>query len=388
MITWLVVAALSLVDPSGDTHGAGDLAPPTAAVYSSLGSLDLTEVRVLQGDPLRVRIGLASLDNPAGLPNGVTVPIVEVYLDVEEGGEEALLPGSDLRMPAGDGWEIALRVTGDEAFAVRAESGERMRHPVRVEPVDDGLVVVTPFAAPERARLHAITGVYDPFAETGWRPLARQPSPWSFSSPVAAPPVVDVLAPDGPAQRLAVRNRELPTPPRGMAGAPWVVLMVVGVVVAGVGVGLRRAAPEAEPEKEAETDAEAEPEPAEAEPAEAEAEPEPAEADAHAAPPPADADADIEADPGAAVAAAHAVPAVPAQGVSRAALDWSEERGWILEDPDEPDEEPAEGARDDGAGGPRADDDEAQASWPDEGEENDEAWWEDPVADPKRGGSG
>lgn len=330
MIAWLLVAALVLVDPSGDTRGAGDLAPPTASVYESLGSLDLTAVEVLDGDPLRVRIGLASLDNPADLPNGVTLPIIEVYLETE--GQEAaagtaeLLPGSGMRMPEGHAWSIALRITGDDAYAVRVDDGELRRHPVEVTREDGALWIRTPLERPDRARPYAITGVYDPFSESGWRPLAAEPSPWSFSSPQPAPPVVDVLAPDGGAQRQAIRDGRLPPPSEGLGGVPWIVLMLVGLAISGVGLALRRDDGEASP-------ADTAPAPGSEEAPVAAGGAEATEAGAGV-----DDEAPETGEPdGECVEDAPRDGAAPLDAPVRGgpALAWSDDHGWFLEDPDE-----------------------------------------------------
>lgn len=236
----LVLAALLLVDPSGDARGAGDLTPPTAAVYSSTAPFDLVEVEVLEASTLTLRVRLADRPNPGELVNGITLPVIDLYVDSDEGGQEELLPGPGLRMPAGRGWNVAIRVTGDAAFARRATDGSDVNHPVTVTPDGDALRIATPFAAPERTpRVHALTGVYDAFDADAWRPLTRSPSPWAFSSETARFPVVDLLAEDDAAQQAALRSGVLPLGRSPEPAAPWLVLMVLGLVIAVAGLLLR-----------------------------------------------------------------------------------------------------------------------------------------------------
>lgn len=239
MLEFLALAAVLQMDPSGDAHGAGELVPPTAAIFSSSAPFDLTEVTLLDRDVLTLRVRLADRSNPGELPNGITLPVIDVYLDTEPGGADELLPGPGLRMPEGRGWEIAVRVTGDRAFATRSGDAASVEHSVTVTTEGDALLLATPFAAPEHATLHAMTGAYDPFGPDAWRPLAREPSPWSFSSETSAFPVVDLLAEDDAAQRAALESGVLPAGRARNPAAPWLVLMVAGLAIASGGLLLR-----------------------------------------------------------------------------------------------------------------------------------------------------
>lgn len=240
----LTLAALTWQDPSGDAHGAGDLAPPTAEVYSSLAPFDLVEASVLDDALLVVEVRLAGIPDPGGLPNGLTLPVVDVYLDTGEGGREELLAGPEMAMPPGRGWELAFRVHGDDAYLVDAGDPDARPRPVAVTRRGDVLRLETGLARPEEIRdLHALTGVYDPFRSDAWRPLADAPSPWAFASETPAPPVVDLLADDDAAQRDALRAFTLPTRRTRSGSVPWLVLMLAGLGVAIVGLGLRRRVP-------------------------------------------------------------------------------------------------------------------------------------------------
>lgn len=260
MFEALAVAALLRADPSGDAHGAGELIPPTAAIFSSSAPFDLTDVAVLEGDVLTLRVRLGDLSNPGGLQNGITLPVIDIYLDTEAGGNEELLPGPGLRMPEGRGWNVAVRLTGDRAFARRSGDASAVEHAVSVASDGDALVVATPFAAPERAEIHALTGLYDPFGPQDWRPLAREPSPWSFSSPERSFPVVDVLADDDAAQRAALQSGVLPAGRTRNPAAPWLVLMVLGLVIGAAGLLLRSRVGRYEPAAAVEDQGEAAPE--------------------------------------------------------------------------------------------------------------------------------
>jgi hypothetical protein len=249
-VTALILAVLlAIADPVGDAAGDGSLRPPTTGVYAGSANFDLHSVDLLEGPSLVLEIVLGALDNPGDLANGFSHPVIEVYLDSREGGERELLAGSGMRLPADRGWETALRITGDLAELHHiSEDGDRVLLPVDLRVVDGTVVATTPLPAvdPESSTLFAIVGVYDPFSDSGWRDLSREPSPWAFSSASQAFPVVDLLAPNDEAQRRALQSGALPLnqaePDR--RGVPWLLMMALGVVVAVVGLGLRsRVAP-------------------------------------------------------------------------------------------------------------------------------------------------
>jgi hypothetical protein len=153
-------------------------------------------------------------------------------------------------MPEGDGWNVAVRITGDGAWGWLADEEGRvdLARPIAIDATASGRTIdlLTPFAAAPGARLYAITGVYDPFRPDGWRPTTRSPSPWAFSSPEASLPVVDVFPADAASTARAVSRGVLPR--RATVGVDvgttlWVAMMLAGLAVAVVGLWWRRRTP-------------------------------------------------------------------------------------------------------------------------------------------------
>lgn len=240
----LAIAALHLQDPAGDAVGDGTLTPPTAPIYANTAAFDLQSVTLTGAPDLTVRVTMGALPDAGKLPNGFSSPIVEVYLDTAPGGEQNLLPGSGMAMAPKHGWEIALRATGDTAYAVEAQSqgspSSWPRLPVRVEVAGSTITLHTSIPRPKRADIYAITGVYDPFTKDGWRPISQQPTPWAFSSPTQHPAVVDLLASGQRAQRREI-DAGLLTPYRSPThGIGWLLLMLLGVLLAAFGAVARR----------------------------------------------------------------------------------------------------------------------------------------------------
>jgi hypothetical protein len=253
----LGLAAAQVTDEPPEVGAPPGLLAPTSPVYAEFAWYDLVAVRWVEPEANRVwlEVELAATD-PAGTgPLGLRQPIVEVYVDDGGGGAATLLPGSGLRMPDGDGWRHAVRITGDGVWWWQAAIDGRGLLPPRSLPaVLDGRVVriAWPTDLPGDVRVYAISGVYDPFSPDGWRPLAPTASPWAFASEENGPPVIDVLpggtdawerARDG---RALVRDATASASGRGGAsGWYWWALMAVGLGLASGGLWWRSRPPSA-----------------------------------------------------------------------------------------------------------------------------------------------
>lgn len=307
----LALLALTVTDPSGDAFGDGSLLPPTAPVYASAAVFDLQTVS-LTAVPSGTRIALTlgalgviggpQADEPAtadaGAPTdvegsltdtaeedperplvGYLPAIIDVYLGEVPGGHDRTLPGPDLLFPQGVGWQYALRLSSGGAFYVEyplpvevngrpAEEpapeppavSELVREPLDLYRTSDTLVAYLPFALSEDVAVQALVGVYDPFSQTGWRPLSPTPSAWAFSgSGDQSSPVVDLIAPDAATQRAALQSGVLPktATPQAVRVVPWLWVMGGGLLIALVGLFLRARVPAAAKPATAEAEAEA-----------------------------------------------------------------------------------------------------------------------------------
>lgn len=227
---------------------------PTSPLYADPAWYDLVAVRWVEPDTtsLWLEIELAAVDVGGVGALGLRQPIVEVYVDDGGGGAATLLSGSGLRMPDGDGWRQAVRVTGDGVWWWEATvDGRGLLPPRQLPAVVEGRVVriAWPTARPVDARLYAIAGVHDPFSADGWRPMGTEPSPWAFASDVPGPPVVDVLPGGHEVLRKVretgalVRPSDPGTEDRGVMRWRWWVLMGIGLGLASAGLWWRSRPP-------------------------------------------------------------------------------------------------------------------------------------------------
>jgi hypothetical protein len=250
---WIGVLAACLVS-MGLAQGIVDaqepdlpprLRPPTSPVFADPAWYDLVALRWRDGIEPALEIELGAID-PAGQGAfGMRQPIIEVYVDDGSGGATELLPGSGLRMPDGDGWRTALRLTGDGAWWWRVDAeGGGVAPPLALPFEVEGRVVrvAWPLAVPEGARVYAISGVHDPFSVDGWRRFTEAPSPWAFAAEEPGPPVVDVLPGDAATwERMRatgmLQRATMPAGSRGpLAGWVWWLLMGLGMALAVGGV--------------------------------------------------------------------------------------------------------------------------------------------------------
>jgi hypothetical protein len=246
--TWLVALcwgafAVAQAPEAGDALGAG-LTPPTASRYADPNWYDLLDVRwaTNDGGTAVLEIELAAIDPDAPLLQ----PIVDAYLMHPEGAGRATLPGTDLAMPEGVGWTVAVRTTSEGAWAWSpVEGAQASARPLTTAIVGRTVQVVWPGDLTREGAWVAVSGVYDPFSEHGWRPLTEDPSPWAFAGPPGTPPVVSIV-PGGDDALLRVHATG--RLPRGAVRSPtgpvsaWWWWMAAGLALGVAGLAWRGAA--------------------------------------------------------------------------------------------------------------------------------------------------
>lgn len=244
-------ALLSLSDPLGDAVGDGSLASPTAESFSDAG-LDVRSLNVLEGDTFTFQLELADLVNRS-MSSPAEGPIIELYLDSEPGGLRTLLPGSGMQISSG--WEVAFQIAGGRlrVFMPGNSGGivdATSSLDARLTREGDVLTVTTSLETPRRFSLYGMLGSYNPFSESGWRNVTREPSPWHFSSPTQSHNVLDVMVDNPALQARSIERGVLPEIRTSFRSQRWLLVAAAGVLVALLGFALRLFAPaprEAEP---------------------------------------------------------------------------------------------------------------------------------------------
>lgn len=273
ILSLLILASLTLTDPTGDAFGDGELIAPTSPIYANPAIFDIHELQVerLDGEgplrPAEVRLTLAGVRLDPTMASGFAGAIFDIYIDTGEGGIESTLPGPGMLMPPNSGWEYALRLGPDAAFAVAHDllvpepdeeesarpvpAGVRLpdgsalaRVPLTVVIDGNTLRVLLPWNLPAQFYAYAVSGVHDSFSASGWRQLAQAPSPWAFSGGNQSVPVIDLVANSQAEQVRALQEGVLPRVGGTTArGWPWLLLMGSGVGLAFYGLWQRRRSP-------------------------------------------------------------------------------------------------------------------------------------------------
>lgn len=200
-------------DAIHDDRGPGDYFYPAGPQFPT-GSWDLVSFSVRSGDPEIVfSFVWADLPNPGRAPAGFSLPLVDVYIDINHSvgaGSQDLLAGRPGLVEAADAWEYALTVDGwgarlvqararqdprdSAAFAVRKDNTTTFsvrvpRRLLRGDPSDWGFAVVVMARSP---------------AGSTPMPVAVEPASDRFGGAApnrTAPPYLDLLVPPGLTQR-------------------------------------------------------------------------------------------------------------------------------------------------------------------------------------------
>ncbi|MFB0526058.1 MAG: glucodextranase DOMON-like domain-containing protein [bacterium] len=114
-----------IIDPVGDDYGPGTYTYPADAVFKP-GSFDIREFSVSEGPEyviLKIKLGI--IENPWNSPSGLSLQIVDVYIDLNNrigAGSMQLLPGRNAYTRAEDAWEYAISVDGWQQTMYKIDS--------------------------------------------------------------------------------------------------------------------------------------------------------------------------------------------------------------------------------------------------------------------------
>ncbi len=112
----LSTVILEVNDPEGDDYGPGTYTYPTDSVIPAK-AYDFKTFRVAYDDNnIIFKFELfGPIPNPWGSPNNLAIQTLDIYIDVDPGngtGARKLLPGRNLSLAEGDGWDYAIWAEG------------------------------------------------------------------------------------------------------------------------------------------------------------------------------------------------------------------------------------------------------------------------------------
>ena len=112
----LSTVVFEINDPEGDDFGPGTYTYPTDSVFPAK-AFDLKTFRVAYDENnIIFKIELfGPIPNPWGSPNNLAIQTLDIYIDTDPGagtGSRDLLPGRNLSLTAGNGWDYAIWAEG------------------------------------------------------------------------------------------------------------------------------------------------------------------------------------------------------------------------------------------------------------------------------------
>ncbi|WP_233218641.1 glucodextranase DOMON-like domain-containing protein [Deinococcus arcticus] len=226
----LLAPTTTLSDPAGDARGDGGYVLPTRPALSP----DMLDLRAFsaqpQGEGMRFTVSFTALGNPWNLPSGYSAGVTDIFVKGPLGGQQ-VLADTGLRVRGQGGWAYHLRVTGNGATLVRADSqGALTRLPAPGVQVSGTSLVIDAAVPPGTHGYWVTNSVFTPLSASGvLRPVTQSGPTLLQAGRAQAPTPVDVLAPAGDAQVYSA----LTLAPVGET-RDWVSLTLIGLGVGGL----------------------------------------------------------------------------------------------------------------------------------------------------------
>ncbi|ACL70352.1 glucodextranase DOMON-like domain-containing protein [Halothermothrix orenii] len=230
------VLLYEITDPAGDDYGPGNYRYPTNGDFHPFeGLFDITRFRITEkGDYYFFDFKFSKITNPWQSENGFSLPLIELYIDNQQGGDVKLFePGANVELCPDYPWDVFLKISG---FWVRAfnPSDRDKRKELQAEilslqqleknpwDVNDSSLTVTgntitlkikrDIVGPlDKAYLYILIGGFDPFGPGHFREVVSNTASWRFSLNSSgkldyAPRVIDVILPEGMKQEEVLGN--------------------------------------------------------------------------------------------------------------------------------------------------------------------------------------
>ncbi|MFW6238952.1 MAG: glucodextranase DOMON-like domain-containing protein [Halanaerobiales bacterium] len=223
----------SVDDPAGDDHGPGTYEYPTHDVFAPReGIFDLQKFEIRRSEEYYYFSFLfGELNNPWEGRFDFSLPLIQLYIDNERGGEEELLQeGANVRLDPDHSWNKMLKISGwwirlftpeDRGEDFVSLSEEEIDSDYRIEDcsvtTEDNYIHIKlnrDYIGPlEHEYMYILVGGFDAFGYDHYRGVTGEVSSWQFydpelESPESAPRVIDTVLPQGMSQEEVLADFE------------------------------------------------------------------------------------------------------------------------------------------------------------------------------------
>ena len=271
-------------DPEGDDKGPGTYTYPKNDVFVD-GAFDILRFEVYDlGESIEFVFKFKELgDNPWNGPNGLSLQIIEVYIDMKEGeGATWASEGSNVEIAEQDAWEIAIRVAGwdygnviwlqdktkvEKALTIYADDNANEVYVIMPKTIKLPNGSVIKIDGPKDTWEYVVLiGSQDGYGVDYWRPVRIEAEEWAVggADPQAiiagvVPRVMDMLSPPWTTQEEMLTSYNVttgekakvygvglhaeppltpspsPTPAGGLSTGAIVGIVIAVIVIIGVG---------------------------------------------------------------------------------------------------------------------------------------------------------
>ncbi len=197
---------VSLADPVGDDVGPGTYTYPNAPVFDQDGLFDLRKYEIYDaGNRWVMTFDFGAMTNPWAAPYGFSHQLINLYLDVEDGGRtETYKQGANVKFPPEYGWDYFIKVTGwpDYGRELVTAEGDEFKVDVSSDPKKNRVIVEVPKELVPKVRGggYLLILSQDGYGRDHIRDVREESSTWQGGGspePSLAPNVYDYLDPDG-----------------------------------------------------------------------------------------------------------------------------------------------------------------------------------------------
>ena len=230
--------SLSIQDEVNDDHGPGTYQYPTNEIFASYeGLFDLQQFNIKElKDEYLLSFKFGKLTDPWDSKFGFSLPLIELYIDNQEGGEKELFQkGANVKLDPEHPWNRLIKLTGwwlrvyepdDKAKVEMDFNGNFEETPWEVKDskvsVEDNTIKVKinkdVLGELKDAHLFVLVGSFDPFGQDHFRGVEKEPSSWNFAANnydnlKFAPRVLDTVFPEDYEQEKVLKdfNEDYPT---------------------------------------------------------------------------------------------------------------------------------------------------------------------------------
>jgi carbohydrate-binding DOMON domain-containing protein len=225
------------LDGTGDDYGPGDYYYPQNHIFQNKGNLfDLKSMTIFESESeYKIRFPFSNLTDPWGAKYGFSLPLIELYIDNQEGGSNLLFhDGANVSFDESFYWNKFLKISGWWVRVFRPESKKEnllninemtlndpnSNNNFNLSREDNNIFLrmpkteVNPF---QNSKIIVLIGSFDPFGYDHFRSLSKTKSYWQIYSEndisnSKSTRVLDILVPGGESQKEILKG-ELPELP-------------------------------------------------------------------------------------------------------------------------------------------------------------------------------